>query len=52
MVRNIFYKGKTAKTGNDITDIREIYGCIEVNYFHHKCPICDVVSSRVNSMLK
>ena len=33
MVRNIFYKGKTAKIDNNITNIREIYGCIEVSLF-------------------
>ena len=36
MVRNIFYKGKTAKIDN-ITNIREIYGCIEVSMHCFYC---------------
>ena len=31
MVHNISYKSKTAKIDSDITNIREIYGCIEVS---------------------
>ena len=31
MLHNIFYKGKTPKIDNNITDIREIYVCIEVS---------------------
>ena len=31
MVRNIFYKGKTSKIDNNITDIKEINGCIDVS---------------------
>ena len=30
MVRKIFYNCKTAKTDSNITNIREIYGCIEL----------------------
>ena len=31
MVRNIFYKGKTSKIDNNITDIKESNGCIDVS---------------------
>ena len=31
MVRNIFYKSKTAKIDINITNMREIYGYIEVS---------------------
>ena len=31
MVLNIFYNSKTAKIDSNITNIREMYGCIEVS---------------------
>ena len=31
MVRNIFYNSKSAKIDSNITNIREMYGCIEVS---------------------
>ena len=31
MVPKKFYNSKTAKTDSNVTDIREIYGCIEVS---------------------
>ena len=37
MERNIFYKGKTPKIDNNITDNREIYGCIEVSMYCFYC---------------
>ena len=30
MVQNIFYNSKTTKIDSDITNIRVIYGCLEV----------------------
>ena len=35
MVPKIFYNSKTAKTDSNVTNIRKIYGCIEVsmNFF-------------------
>ena len=31
MVPKIFYNSKTAKTDSNVTNIREIYNCIEVS---------------------
>ena len=37
MLRNIFYKGKTPKKDNNMTDIREIYRCIDVSMHCFYC---------------
>ena len=39
---NIFYKGKTTKKDNNITDIQEIYGCIEVSMHCFYCFIIPI----------
>ena len=37
MVCKIYYKDKTAKIDNNITNIREIYGFIEVSMYYFYC---------------
>ena len=37
MVLNIFYNNKIAKIDISITNVREIYGCIEISMHYFYC---------------
>ena len=48
MICNIIYNSKTAKLDSKITNIREIYGCIEVSLFIFFCLLIFRSIIRVN----